>query len=144
MDLHRESRAGVESAWSIYSGTLVGQKRCAMNAVLWFRSLIYHKLKAAFTLCNAFRDNEKIRILIRYDSFFHLWLQLPKFCIIPQGHVLYYSHFTQAFLALLLNCKLIEGRVTDWTVLVLCVRYLHPHSWLSPVQYLLQPWAQKM
>lgn len=38
----------------------------------------------------------------------------------PSFHkVMSYSYFTQAF-ALLLNCKLIEGRVTDWTVLVLC------------------------
>ena len=47
----------------------------------------------------------------------YLWPTSPP--LIPQGHVLYYSYFTQAF-ALLLNYKLIEGRVIDWTVFVLC------------------------
>ena len=40
----------------------------------------------------------------------YLWPTSPP--LIPQGHVLYYSYFTQAF-ALLLNYKLIEGRVID-------------------------------
>ena len=65
--------------------------------------------KGALTLCNAFRDSEK----------FTFWLDVilltfgpPARPLTPQGHALYYSSYTQVF-PLLLDYKLIEGRITD-------------------------------